>query len=256
MVRQAMFDDVTDHKQLEEKLRKVTGRLRREIERHKKAQQELRAVYSNLNACQENERLAITRELHDEIGQNLTALSIILTRAARSPSGNAGPALEQAKSLVAELSSQVHDLLANVRRPVMERMALLPGVLSHIDRYESLTGVKVDFGHRGLSADFAPEVASTAYHILQEALTNVARHAGVKRVRVRLSATKTKLTMLVQDNGVGFDPVAMAKATSTGLSGMRERATAVGGKLKINSSPEAGTQVVLELPLSARKAEG
>ncbi len=248
--------DITDRKRMEEKLRASGRRLRREVRRRKTAQDELHEVYSSLNRCQENERLAISRELHDEIGQNLTALNITLTRAARSSPEKAGPLIEQAKSLVTELNAQVHDLLANVRRPVVERMGLLPGLLAHFDRYESLTGVKVEFSHRGPDAALPAETAAAASHILQEALTNVARHAGVRKVRVRLQVTDRKLSVLVSDRGAGFDPVAMAEKTTTGLSGMNERAAAAGGRLKISSSPGAGTSVLLELPLDGTTTGG
>lgn len=245
--------DITERKQIEEKLRKSTRRLRREIKRRKKAQEELEVVYTHLNKVQEDERLAIGRELHDEIGQNLTALNITLTRAARSLEGKAKPALEQAQTLVNEVSSQVHELLVSVRRPVMERMELLPGLLSHFNRYEALTEVEVDFRHRGLDVEFPAEVTRTVFHIVQEALTNVARHAGVKQVVVHVGATKEKIRVLVQDRGIGFDPVAIAEVKTSGLSGMSERAAAVGGELKISSSPGSGTRVILELPLNPAK---
>lgn len=242
--------DITERKQIEQKLLKSTRRLRREVKQRKKAREELQEVYTHLNKVQEDERLAIGRELHDEIGQNLTALNITLTRAARSLEGKAEPALEQAQALVNEVSSQVHELLANVRRPVMERMGLLPGLLSHFNRYEALTEVKVTFRHAGLGTDIPVEISDAAFHIVQEALTNVARHAGIKRATVRLRATKKKLKVLVQDKGIGFDPIAMAEATTTGLSSMRERAAAVGAELKINSSPGSGTRIYVELPLT------
>ena len=241
--------DITNRKQIEEKLRKSTRHLRREVKRRKKVQEELQAVYTHLNRVQEDERLAIGRELHDEIGQNLTALNITLTRAARSRGEKAKPVLEQAQALVNEVSSHVHDLLANVRRPVIEKMGLLPGLLSYIDHYEALTEVKVDFRYRGLDVEFPPEVTSIAFHIVQEALTNVARHAGVKQASMRMSTTKGKLSVVVVDKGSGFDSIALTEATTTGLSSMSERAAAVGGELKIDSSPGAGTRVILELPL-------
>ena len=137
----------------------------------------------------------------------------------------------------------------------MERMELLPGLLSYFDRYESLTGVKVDFKHRGLNTEFCEEVAGAARSILQEALTNVARHAGIKKVGVRINATGKKLSIMVQDKGTGFDTIAMAEKATNGLSGMSERAAAAGGELKISSSPGAGTRVVLELPMSPGKKE-
>ena len=148
------------------------------------------------------------------------------------------------------MSSQVHELLANVRRPVMERMGLLPGLLSHFNRYEALTEVRITFKHAGLGTNIPVEICDAAFHIVQEALTNVARHAGIKRATVRLRATKKKLKVLVQDKGIGFDPIAMAEATTTGLSSMRERAAAVGAELKINSSPGSGTRIYVELPLT------
>ncbi|MFC1893413.1 PAS domain-containing protein [Chloroflexota bacterium] len=242
--------DVTDQKEIEAKLQEGTRRLRQEVKRRKKVHEELQALYKHLNRVQEDERLAIGRELHDEIGQNLTALNIALTRAARSVGQKVDLELENAQSLVVEVLSQVHNLLQNIRLPVVERMGLLPSLIYHFNRYEALTEVKVNFEHAGLETGVPAEVSDTAYHIIQEALTNVARHAGVKRATVRLRATQRNLSILVQDKGIGFDSIAMAEVTTTGLSSMRERAETVGAQLKINSSPGFGTRVYVELPLT------
>jgi len=242
--------DITYRRQIEEKLRKRTKRLRQEIKQRKKVSEELQSVYNHLSRVHEDERLAVSRELHDEIGQNLTALNIMLARATRSHGEKASSAVESAQSLVTEVLSQVHDLLQNVRQSIVERVGLLPGLISHFNRYEMLTGIKINFSHTGLETDFPDEVNDAAYHIIQEALTNVARHASVNRATVRMRVAKKKLKVLVQDKGIGFDPVAMSEVTTTGLSGMSERVKAIEGELKIDSSPGSGTRVSVELPLT------
>jgi len=242
--------DITYRKKVEKQLLERTIRLRQEVERRRKVSEELQSVYNHLSKVHEDERLAISRELHDEIGQNLTALNIMLIRAARSRGEKASSAVEGAQSLVAEVLSQVHDILQNVRQSIVERVGLLPSLISHFNRYEMLTGIKINFRHAGMETDFPAEVNDAAYHIIQEALTNIARHAGVKRATVRVRVTKNKLKVLVQDKGIGFDPVEMSEVTTTGLSGMSERAKAVEGGLKIDSSPRCGTRVYVELPLT------
>jgi len=251
--------DITYRRQVEERLRERTKRLRQEIKHRKKVSEELKTVYNHLSRVHEDERLAISRELHDEIGQNLTALNIMLTRANRSRGAKVSSALESAQSLVTELLSQVHDLLQNVRLSVVEGVGLLPSLISQFDRYEVLTGIKVNFRHTGLETNFTAEINDAAYHIIQEALTNVARHAGVERVTVRMSVTKTKLKLMVQDKGIGFDPVTMSEVTTTGLSSMTERAKAIEGELGIDSSPGYGTHIYIEIPLTIaqrRKGKG
>jgi signal transduction histidine kinase len=200
---------------------------------------------------QEAERRHITRELHDEIGQVLTALRLALEMGTRVTAAGARRGIDEAKALVQELISGVRELSLDLRPAMLDDLGLLPALLWHIERYTAQTRVKVAFEHTGLETRFSPEAETAAYRIVQEALTNVARHAAVNRATVVLGVTQDMLYLQIQDTGVGFDPqVALASTTSSGLAGMRERATLLRGRLVVESAPGAGTRVTAELPLS------
>jgi signal transduction histidine kinase len=127
-------------------------------------------------------------------------------------------------------------------------------------RYTKQTKVQVDFKYIGLERRVAPEIETAAYRIVQEALTNVARHADVGKVSVRLWLDQDALRVQIEDEGVGFDfEAALAAGITGGLSGMQERTTLLGGELRVESTPGAGTFLLAELPLrgtAARQIEG
>jgi signal transduction histidine kinase len=130
-------------------------------------------------------------------------------------------------------------------------LGLLPALIWLTGRYEKQTGVSVSFNHMGLEAQrFSREVETTAYRIVQETLTNVARHAGVQAVSVHLWTDSEALHVQLEDLGCGFDPAAaLAAGKSSGLAGMRERAVLLGGRFAIDSATGAGTRVNAELPI-------
>jgi signal transduction histidine kinase len=139
---------------------------------------------------------------------------------------------------------------------MLDDLGLLPTLLWLFERYTAQTQVEVDFEHRGLEGRFPPDAETAAYRIMQEALTNVARHAGVGECRVGLWLDdRGVLSIRVEDRGAGFDP-ASARGASTGLSGMEERAMLLGGVLWVESAPGAGTRVVAELPVRPSDSRG
>ena len=135
---------------------------------------------------------------------------------------------------------------------MLDDLGLLPALLWLFERYTSQTGVKVAFEHDGLSGRFPSETETAAFRIVQEALTNVARHAGAQTVVVRVWADGKTLGVQIDDGGKGFDPKSTANGKTGGLSGMRERAAALGGQLTLESRPGEGARVMAELPLSPR----
>jgi signal transduction histidine kinase len=148
---------------------------------------------------------------------------------------------------------RVRDLSLDLRPSMLDDLGLVPALLWHFERYTAQTGVRVDFSHTGLEERFPPEVETAAYRIVQEVLTNVARHAGVPEVTLRLWSEGSMVAVEMQDRGVGFDPeAALAAGTTSGLAGMHERATLLGGHLTVNSTPGEGTLVAAELPLTDR----
>ncbi|MBM4085365.1 MAG: sensor histidine kinase, partial [Planctomycetes bacterium] len=235
--------DITDGKQAEaerERLLKdvLAGR------------QRLQSLSRRLLDVREDEDRHIARELHDEIGQLITALKLTLGVFERQPVEQAKARVPEAQALVDDLMTRVRNLSLALRPGVLDDLGLLPALLWHFERYTARTEVRVDFKHTGLERRFAPQVETAAYRIVQEALTNVARHAKASEVTVRLSADAATLGIQVEDAGAGFDAdAALASGFTSGLAGMRERAALLGGRFALDSAPGKGTRLVAELPV-------
>lgn len=222
----------------------------------KQAQEELRLSRDRLTELsrrlaetREAEARAIGRELHDQIGQMLTAMKITLDLAAQQPAEAAAKKIEQAQELTAELLNRVSRLSLELRPPMLDDLGLLPALAWRVNHYQEETGLEVDFKHSGVEGmRFPPEIETAAYRIVQEALTNVARHAQATRARLEVRERGGWLEIRVEDDGVSFD-VESALAKNRGLAGMRERAQLVGGTFQIESDPGRGTRKFIRLPL-------
>lgn len=201
---------------------------------------------------QEDERREIARELHDEIGQILTGLKIQLDMALRdSPPQQALGQVQEAQGLTNELIGRVRQLSLDLRPAMLDDFGLLSAFQWYFERYTRLTHIEINFRHQGLEERrFASELETAAYRVTQEALTNVARYAGVSTVEVTAWATETQLRLQISDEGKGFSPEEKIRGISSrGLVGMRERIQLLGGSLTILSAPGEGTQVIVSLPL-------
>ncbi|NTU79721.1 MAG: PAS domain S-box protein [Chloroflexales bacterium] len=210
----------------------------------------MRSLSERLVAVQETERAHLARELHDEIGQMLTSLSLALTVSERMPPELLRERVIQVQKQINQLTSQVRTLSLNLRPAMLDDLGLLPALIWFTRRYGDQTGIQVQFQHAGLDRSLAPAVGATAYRVVQEALTNVARYAGVTRARVQVWATDTILAVQVVDEGRGFDvDSALAGYNSGGLIGMQERVRLTGGNLTVESAPGEGTRVLAEIPL-------
>ncbi len=218
---------------------------------HRQNQERLHTLSRRLLEVQEGERRHLARELHDEIGQVLTALKITLETNSYLGSGGAGQeAFLTAREQVSDLVKRIQDMSLDLRPAMLDDLGLLPALLWHIERYATQTGIKVNFRHAGLSDKrFGPEIETAAYRIVQEALTNVARHSGVREADAYIRAGSKSLVIQVEDSGRGFEVNKMlASRSSSGLTGMQERAALVGGELLLNSHPGQGTQLRASIP--------
>ena len=238
------------HRALENQNQILDDEVRERTQELEGARAEALQYARRLVDAQETERRVIAGELHDEIGQTLTGLKILLEIAARPLTGEAGVTMSTARSLVDDLLERVRTLLLNLKPAVLDDLGLVPAVLVHCDRYTAQTNVRVAVTHAGVEGRrFGGEVEIAAYRIVQEALTNVARHAGVNAATVRLWANEGTLGVQIEDMGAGFDPAATRAGThSNGLTGMRERALGAGGRLTVESQAGCGTRVTAELP--------
>lgn len=220
-----------------------------------KSHKQLEALSHRLVEVQETERRDLARELHDEIGQVLTGIRLVLEMAAQSPAATMTH-LTEAQTLVGRLIKQVQRLSLDLRPTMLDDLGLLPTLLWHFERYTAQTGVRVTFEHARLNRRFDPLVETAAYRIVQEALTNVARHAGVNEVTVRAWVNGERLGVQIADDGAGFNAdTALVAGGSTGLSGMRERTTLLGGRWSLESAPGAGTRVTAKFPVSVRAGQ-
>jgi signal transduction histidine kinase len=205
--------------------------------------------------AQEEERQRIARELHDEAGQALTSLLIGLRAIAKSASLKEVHALAvDLRKVVAQTLDGVHDLALELRPSVLDDLGLVPALARYAQSCPTRLGFQVDFVTARMGEQRLPqEVETTVYRIAQEALTNVARHADAGHVSILLERRRGAVVLVVEDDGKGFD-VAQVMASPQqrerlGLYGIEERASLVGGQVTVESRPDAGTTITVEIPL-------
>lgn len=216
----------------------------------------LQTLSQRLVELQESERRGIARELHDQVGQLLTGLKLTLETAARLTPAQMRQALRRAQRIADEVSARVHDMSLDLRPTILDDLGLLPALLWHFEHYTSMSNIDVRFEQTGIERRFDPAVETAAYRIIQEALTNVARYSGAPEALVRVWSTDSLLCVVIEDRGAGFDSrSALESHSSSGLTGMRERATLLGGRLQIESSLGVGCRLTVELPLETQSDE-
>lgn len=213
---------------------------------------QLQTLSARLVEAQETERRHIARELHDEVGQTLTALSLMLTMEARQAqeAGNPNATLGEAQVLVSDLMRRIRQISLDLRPSMLDDLGLIPTLIWFFNRYEQQTQIRVTFSHSDADQRFGTAIETTVYRIIQEALTNIARHARVSQASVSLWVTGTTLFAQIEDSGVGFDSEAVTQAAKTGgILSLRERAQIVSGTCSIESSVGEGTIISLSIPL-------
>jgi PAS domain S-box-containing protein len=227
----------------------------RDITERKRAQDALQMYSRRLIEAQEAERQSLARELHDEIGQVLTAVRINL-HAVQSTHREDGslPELEESIVIVDEALGRIHELCLELRPSLLDNLGLAAALRWYVDRYRERTGIVAEVlnGFEGRGR-LPQELETQCFRIAQEALTNVARHARATRVSIQVQCAAEKLVLTIIDNGIGFDTENLLKAESSastlGLRGMKERALAMNGRIVIESTPGNGTQIEAIFPL-------
>lgn len=214
-----------------------------------------RKLAKNLVDIQEAERRHIAKELHDHLGQLLTGLQFMLETTKNQASGKQRASLEEIQNSVSDIIGQVREMSLNLRPSMLDDMGLLPTLLWHLDRYTKQTGIRVNLRADEFPQRLPLEIETAAYRIIQEALTNVARYAQVDEVFVGLVLQEKTLWVEVLDEGKGFDTSLESDRLSSGISGMRERASLLGGYLVVESFINQGTQIVAALPITGQPLE-
>lgn len=224
----------------------------------------LQELSEQLILSQEQERRRIAAELHDEIGQMFTSLSLSL-EALQRELGQAvvkdGHRLHQrlqaARKGLTHLLEQVRSLSLDLRPAALDDLGLVPALTTFIERFSAQSGIRVLFNHHGLPQRLPPTMEIAVFRLVQEALTNVVRHAKVGEARVHLWSDGRLLIVQVEDEGLGFDPEEkLSTRRSNGLAVMRERVALCGGRLEIESQRWRGTLITAEFPIPQEQPLG
>jgi signal transduction histidine kinase len=220
-------------------------------EKIQEAEADQRRLARKLVQAQETERKALSRELHDEVGQTLTALgmelgNIEILRTAEISAFRAR--MDEAKRLNAEAMRSVRGLAMGLRPSMLDDLGLEPALQWQGREFSRHTGVPATVRVAGDFDDLDDQVRTCIYRVVQEALTNCARHAEASQVEVMVSRQSRNVRVTIKDNGTGFD-VRTKTRTGMGLIGMKERVESLGGDLAISSSNGNGTAVVLSIPV-------
>ena len=228
----------------------------RDITERKVAQDALQMFSRQLIEAQEDERRRIARELHDQIGQVLTAIKMNLHTVQQDcNSTDAGSHIKDNIHAVDEALRLVRDLSIDLRPPLLDDLGLVTALRWYVDRYAKRTGLNVDVVIELTDENerFSRELETACFRIAQEALTNIVRHAQASQILVYVGKDENSLSLSVKDDGAGFDVESLRKratrVATLGLISMQERAHAAGGTVDIDSVPSEGTEVRLKLPL-------
>ena len=221
------------------------------------AKRELEQLSERLIEIQEEERGRLSRELHDEIGQTLTAIRIEVSRSLADPaSPEARERLGRARELAERAVQTVRNISLLLRPSVLDDLGLLPAVHWQIEDFSRRSGIGCDFAEEGVQ-DLLPDAVKTcAYRTVQEALHNCEKHSGATLVRIRLRQTADLLELEILDNGrgaeLGSTGMPHGKGRGSGILGMRERIARLGGDLNLSSAPGSGLRLSIRIPLHAR----
>jgi signal transduction histidine kinase len=233
----------------------MNGQLTTEISARKSAEEALRTLSRQVLDAQENERRRLARELHDEIGQALTALKFNLHAAQRQPD-TLTARLEDSLEIVNRTLQQVRNLSLDLRPSMLDDFGLTAALNWYMERQAERMGFATHVAIDPMPSDLTPAIATTCFRVVQEAVTNAARHAQAQDVWVELRRRPHHLALSIRDNGTGFDVGAArqraAQGLSMGLPGMHERVRLVGGEFSIYSEPQHGTTISVKLPLEMR----
>jgi signal transduction histidine kinase len=231
---------------------RLENRLRRQRARDLELTSDLHRLSAKIVSAQEDERRMIARELHDEVGQTLAAIRVELAFAQRPEADASAIAsrLDDVRTITEAALHTIRDLSHLLHPPMLDDLGLIPALESLVASYSGRHGFKVELRHVNMDGRLSTELETAVYRIVQEALNNVAKHAGARMCRVAIERDGSVVHLVVEDDGSGFAaaPGTDAVRTGLGLIGVRERATLLGGTLNVVTASGEGTRLYVDLP--------
>jgi signal transduction histidine kinase len=255
-----MIDSVIRHVEANERAAtEALGKLRVAYER-------LALLNRRIEAAKEDERRFLAHELHDELGQTLTALKLRMQMGARVAGGNGSGAsngTDEAIALVDDLIARVRKMSVDLRPPLLDEVGLVPALRAYLEAQSTLSGISMELEEGTektplhLDGRLPADLEIVCFRVAQESITNALRHASARRVSVLIVKRPTAITLAVKDDGRGFDVVGTLETAAAeghlGVVGMRERVRAYGGTFQVISHPGMGTTVTVDLPFGMNR---
>ncbi len=235
---------------------RLEAQVRQQARKDAQNKRDLQRLSARLVQAQEEERRTIARELHDEVGQALTAIKmeVAVAERARTAGNDVAGSLREIESITDQSLNVVRDLSQLLHPALLDNLGLPAALEWHLASFSRRTGVRSELLHEGMEERLAPEIETSAYRIVQEALTNVARHAQAQSCRVYVQRLPATLIVTIEDDGVGFDQQRGSDQGPHGLGllGVQERVAGLNGAFRLESVPGKGTRLTVELPAAAR----
>lgn len=242
---EAILTDITERKIYEQRLEETT--------------RQLRALSSYQEKVREEERLSISREIHDQLGQDLTVLKMDIALMAKNsqkkPESESNLNPEKITSELKRLSPIIDDIINKVRkiatdlRPdILDKLGLVEAIEWHAGEFEKRSGIKCVTHLTDEDVSFSPDKSISIFRIFQESLTNAARHSGATEINISLNIQNGWLTLIITDNGRGITEAEIEKSSSLGILGMKERVLILGGIWKIKGVYDKGTTITIQVP--------
>jgi signal transduction histidine kinase len=210
---------------------------------------DLSHLSKHLIELQEKELTDIGRILHDDVGQSLTVVKLVLEKARRMPPENINSVLDQLIVEVNQITKRVSNLSLDLRPSILDDIGLIAALDWLFRRYETLYNLHVDFNHSRSSDSFSPEINTAVFRIVREALNNIIVHACIKQASIRIASGKKYVSFSISDKGCGFNVDDLQTKSSVGIVMMRERSELLDGIFSISSNPGRGTRITVKIPI-------